>query len=60
MQFSLICNVLVQQCLTEVIRTIRVLIWDSVKDHRPCSDSSCYTVSRLQPLSKVDNTVFEL
>ena len=43
MQFSLVCDVLVQQCPTEVIRTIPVLIWDSVKDHRPCSDSSCYT-----------------
>ena len=31
MQFSLICHVLVQQCLTEVIRTIPVLMWDSVK-----------------------------
>ena len=43
MQFSLVCDVLLQQCLTEVIGTIPVLIWDSVKDHRLCSDSSCYT-----------------
>ena len=43
MQFSLVCDVLLQQCLTEVIGTIPVLIWDSVKDHRLCSDSSCCT-----------------